>query len=356
MNIKIDAFAMATVCFVLSTAGCQVEALFIYNEQFGRAERPKRAWNSLSYEDIAGTYPRETVQFSSGGNTLTGYRYGVGNNTKGLVVIAHGLGGNSDDYLFFTKHFVDADLQVFTYDCTGTAESEGVGTLGLYQSALDLNSALAYIERTDSFGTLPIFLVGHSWGGYAVAAVLNNEHPRVKAVVSFSGYNDGMEMLSEAGVSLVGNAYYFLYPQLWAIQKALFGDAMNKTAVDGINKSDLPVMVVHGKDDDTVSASKTSIYAHRGEITNPHVEIVYKDGDYGTGHVNVFYSRERQDYADQCKSALESFLADKSWSSDDELNDLKVQWAEEYGLDKFRFYELDSALMTQINDMFNAAR
>jgi fermentation-respiration switch protein FrsA (DUF1100 family) len=195
--------------------------------------------------------------------------------------------------------------------------------------------------------------VGHSWGGYAVAAVLNREHPRVKAVVSFSGYNDGMEMFTEQGVLSVGNAYYLLYPQFWVIQKELFGDTMNKTAVDGINTSDLPVMVVHGKDDDTVSASKTSIYAHRGEITNPHVEIVYQDGDYGTGHINVFYSREREDYVYQCKSALETFLEGKSWSSDDELIGLKLQWAEEFGLDKFKLYELDPALMVRIDNMFD---
>jgi predicted alpha/beta hydrolase len=354
MKIKIVTFGMAIVFFVLSVAGCQVASLVIYNEQFGRVERPQREWNSLSYQDIAETYPREEVQFPSCGNMLSGYRYGAG-NTKGIVVIAHGLGGNSDDYLFFTKHFLDAGWQVFTYDCTGTAESDGVGTLGLYQSAIDLNSALSYIENTDRFAALPICLVGHSWGGYAVAAVLNHDHPRVKAVVSFSGYNDGMEMFTEAGVSSVGSAYYFMYPQLWAIQKELFGDAMNKTAVDGINTSDLPVIVVHGKDDDTVSASKTSIYAHRGEITNPNVEIVYKDGDYGTGHVNVLYSRERQDYVDQCNRALASFLEGKSWSSDEELNRLKLQWAEEFGLDKFKLYELDPALMVQVDNMFDKA-
>ena len=47
--------------------------------------------------------------------------------------------------------------------------SGGSGTRGLAQSALDLDAALTRAEQED----LPILLFGHSWGGYAAAAVLS---------------------------------------------------------------------------------------------------------------------------------------------------------------------------------------
>ena len=71
-----------------------------------------------------------------------------------------------------TMHFVDSGYSVLTYDATGTGASGGSGTRGLAQSALDLDAALTRAEQED----LPILLFGHSWGGYAAAAVLGGSH------------------------------------------------------------------------------------------------------------------------------------------------------------------------------------
>ena len=38
-----------------------------------------------------------------------------------------------------------------------------------------------------------------------------------------------------------------------------------------------------------VPANTTSIYAHREKITNPKVEIIYKDGADATGHEHMTY-------------------------------------------------------------------
>ncbi len=62
---------------------------------------------------------------------------------------------------------------MFSFDCTGSHESRGKGTTGLPQLALDLNAALSYMESDSALDGVPIMLYGHSWGGYAVAAVLN---------------------------------------------------------------------------------------------------------------------------------------------------------------------------------------
>ena len=66
-------------------------------EYFNRSEQKKYSeymrW--ADFED----FPRETVTFASGSETLTGYIYGKDKPAKGLVVVSHGLGGYSEGYI-----------------------------------------------------------------------------------------------------------------------------------------------------------------------------------------------------------------------------------------------------------------
>jgi alpha-beta hydrolase superfamily lysophospholipase len=152
----------------------------------------------------------------------------------------------------------------------------------LTQSLVDLDAALIYAKNSSKLNGLPVMLVGHSWGGYAVCAVLNYSHHNISAVASFAGYNNSREVFEEQGTLLVGGIFYILTPQLWAIEKQLFGDTAKLTAIDGINKAGIPVIIVQGSDDDVIPANTTSIYAHRSKITNPLAEIIYRDGQ---GHL-----------------------------------------------------------------------
>ena len=86
-----------------------------------------------------------------------------------------------------------------------SGHSEGSGTRGLPQSALDLDAALDYIESDESLNSFPVFLMGHSWGGYAVTAVLNFDH-EIAGSVSVAGYNDPMTMISEFADGMMGDS------------------------------------------------------------------------------------------------------------------------------------------------------
>ena len=174
----------------------------MYDKQFGRADKPKFS-GYLTYGDVDGYCDRRVVRFKSGDNTLVGYVYGE-HNDKGLVVIAHGLGGGAESYMAETLYFVDNGWRVFSFDCTGSYESEGKGAKGLPQSVVDLNSALGYIESDSALKDLPVMLYGHSWGGYAVAAVLNYGHD-VAAAASIAGFNAPMEILFERAERMMGS-------------------------------------------------------------------------------------------------------------------------------------------------------
>jgi len=331
--------------------GSFIVAHVIYAQTFGsRIEgfSENQFTTYLKWNEIDQTlYPREEIHFKSGKNQLQGFTYGSSND-RGLVVISQGLGGTADSYLPMIMYFVDNGWRVLAYNNTGVGGSEGKNVRGLSQSVIDLDATLQYVKCSNALKNLPVMLVGHSWGGYAVCAVLNYEH-HVNAVVSFAGFNSGNETFNEFGVSSAGGFFYLLYPQLWTIQKLKFGNAMKLTAVEGINKAAIPVMIVQSSNDEVISAKTTSIYAHREKITNPHLEIVFFDSDDAPGHEFVFCSKERREYI---RAVNENFQKYRAVNENAALS----QWAEEYNFDKIKANELNGELMERINMFFNNAR
>ena len=176
---------------------------------------------------------------------------------------------------------------------------------GLSQGVIDLDAALKYIKNTNKLNNLPVMLVGYSWGGYSVCAVLNYDH-QINAVVSFAGFNSTQEVMESQAVAEVGGIYHLMSAQLWAIEKQLFGDTAKLTAVDGINKSNIPVMIVLCEDDEVIPVNTISIYANRGRITSLNVEIVYLEGDDAFGHYFKYYPKEKEELYERVSSFLEN--------------------------------------------------
>ncbi|NLY11066.1 MAG: alpha/beta fold hydrolase [Firmicutes bacterium] len=319
----------------------------LYDAQFQRFDLPdERLTTALRYSDYEEKYPRELVTFKSGSNTLQGYIYGKAND-KGLVVIAHGLGGGADSYLGQTTYFVDQGWCVFTYDATGSYRSEGKSTKGFPQSVLDLDAALRYIETHPELNNLPVFLFGHSWGGYAVCNVLHYDH-QIAGVVSVAGVNSAMEIVIEQGRSLLGNFIYIQYPFLWLYQRLLFGNVLSFSAVDAINKSQTPVLIIHGTDDKEVAYDGSSIISKLDQITNPNVTAITLDEVGRNGHNNIFRSHQALHYVTSIQNELNSLYEEYQQDIPEKI---KVEFFA--NIDRARAQELNSELMNQINDFLD---
>lgn len=340
--LKITLISLVSFIIIFSTIS-MIVVKNVYDEQFPRHEATEFS-GYLRFGDVDG-YDRTVVEFESGKNTLTGYIYG-GENTKGLVVIAHGLGGGAESYLAETLYFVDNGWRVFSYDCTGSYASEGKGTMGLPQSVIDLDAALTYIESSGTLKDLPVMLYGHSWGGYAVTAILNYDHT-ITAVASIAGFNSPMELLIEQAVSMMGFFAYIEYPYEWAYQTLLFGSTARITAVDGINNADTAVMIIHGDGDEEISYTGAGIISHQEEITNPNV--VYKTCSTinHNGHNDLFESEAARVYNNEMNEVYKVLYDSYNGSIPDEA---KTEYYA--GVDKFQTSELDAEFMKEINDFF----
>jgi len=335
---------------IILVCGCSVAAFKIYSRQFGRTQAVPENQFTASYkwhEIDQIKYSREEVRFRSGKNLLQGFIYG-GYGDNGLVIFSHGLGGNADTYLSLIMFFVDNGWSVFAYNNTGVSGSEGKHVRGLTQSVIDLDATLQYVKETDALNKLPIMLIGHSWGGYATSAVLNYDH-NVNAVVSLAAFNNGPEVFKEQGILTAGSFYHLLAPYFWTIQRSYFGKTMKLTAVDGINKTTIPVMIVQSADDNLIYAATTSIYAKRKKITNPRVEIVYFEGEDVSGHQHVYYSKAAREYRQTANENWQRYSAENDNAS-------LSRWAQEYNYNKIQANELNSELMQRINLFFINAR
>lgn len=294
-SVKLFIAAVSIVLVVL--VAVQLYTRHMINKQFGRAEHPDIATSWLYYEDYEAEFPREAVSFISGGNRLQGYIYGA-DNAKGLVVVAHGIGVGHERYIDEIIWFADQGWRVFAYDATGSVESEGRGTRGLPQSALDLDHALSYIAEDSELSQLPVFLFGHSWGGYAVTAVLNFDHT-VTASASLSAYSEPMEMMQSYAAGMEGIPQDLVYPFMWLDTFIRFGRHVNLSAYEGVNKSDIPILIVHGTRDGLIPFDGPSLIAKKDQITNPQVQYLSLSNPGQDNHDTIFYDASALAYIEE---------------------------------------------------------
>jgi hypothetical protein len=211
---------------------------------------------------------------------------------------------------------------------------------------LDLDAALRFIEANESLNGLPVMLYGHSWGGFAVTAVLNLDH-RIFSSVSLAGYNSPMELLAERGKEMFGLFSFFLYPPGWLCQILLFGKAALLKASDGIEKSGVPVMIVHGKEDKTISYTGAAIMAHKEQIKNPNAVFLTRNEAGQNGHSDMHMTARANRYRAQKDNELREL---KERIGGDVPHEALKEFYD--GLDRAKANELDIWFMGEVSDFY----
>lgn len=297
--------AVVTLAVLLLCMGMLAATKFIYDAIFPRYDRsPLETAINISYAEIMDKYPREKIKFMSGDNELTGYIYSKA-NPSGLVVIAPGLSDGGEDYTSLAMEFADLGYTVFTFDTTGSFESEGEKSVGFSQIVIDLDNALKYIEADPELKSLPLYLFGHSRGGYASAMMCKSDHD-IKAIATVGAVNSPMEITMEWSTNYVGAFAYTGYPALYAYQTMVFGgDIMSTTGAEAIDQGSIPALVIHCENDVTVSIDGSSIYAHKDEVENEKAKFMLYENEENAGHTTLLFTKEANDYREQIHDEYE---------------------------------------------------
>ncbi|WP_281654043.1 alpha/beta hydrolase family protein [Eggerthella sinensis] len=320
---------------------------YVYESNFG-SRLQSAAFMERTADEFPGLSVREASFASDQGQTLASYLFthadaGMdesGAGAKGVVVIAHGLGGGCNSYMDVADRFARSGYAVFAYDGTGNDRSEGDAVGGLPQAVIDLGHALDTVEQSDELGDLPIMLFGHSWGGYAVGSVLV-DHPEVSAVVSVAGFDTSAAMLESEGRQMAGDAINLLLPYLSLYEHLKFGAYADSSAVQGFASSSAHVLVLHSANDGTVPPA-TGVERYRAAFgDDPRFTFVeFED----RGHSFLYYSDEARANIDAFNEAYYAY-----WDANDGANnaDLMNAWRAEH-MDKQACFILDEDLMSSI--------
>lgn len=296
--------AVAVMMVVLFVGSFAIDRILL-NRTFSRVVSDDPGF--LPNEEYMVGYKSTPVEFQIGGQTLRGYVYEA-DNPSAFIVFRHGIFSQHCDYLALISAMVDRGYTVFAYDALGCGISDGNSTIGMAQSAIDVAAAVRHVREQGMAGGLPLVLWGHSWGGYGVAAAMDIV-PDVDACITMSGYNAPVEVLVDTASTRMGPVAATQRPTLWLVNKMTFGEHADRTALDGINKTSAPVLVVHGTEDEVVRYDVSSIISQRDLVTNPNVEYLVFDEEDHNGHNTYFYSEEANGYLDEKKTELKQIEA-----------------------------------------------
>ena len=304
----------------------------IHDNMFGRYETDGLWLNTA--DQFEGLRVSDRSFTSDKGQKLAGYVYSRdGAEPAGVVVFAPGLGpGGHCAYLAVINALAAQGYIVFAYDPTGMDRSEGENSVGLYQGVLDLSAAVAYVENDAELKQYPIFLFGHSWGAFCVSTVLN-AHPEVRAVVAVSGFNEPTGwfayVLGAQGQSIV--------PCIAGIEKELFGDVTEWSAISGFQNTDASVMIVQSRDDRNVSVSTG--YDLFREAFGDDSRFTWKLYE-NRGHLFIFYTDAARAYDLQYIDELEGHM---------------TEYGQTHTFDRKTGWEIDRELFDEIGDFYRTA-
>ena len=320
----------------------------IYDKMFPRYDRPDYSLKPglICYDRLTTKLEREEFIYPSDDVYLTGHYYTC-KKPKGIVIIAHGLHSGADDYLAFTKYFIEHKFNVFAFNYQGTYDSQGEGTVGMCQSLVDLDNTIVFIQKNNKFKGLPLFLFGHSWGAYAACAVLSIRK-NINASASIAPLNDGFTMAIEKTSQYAGKLSNTAKPFLNTYQKYLFRDYTNHNGVRGINESNIPVLIAHGIEDKIITFDGQSIISHYNEITNPNVKYYIGKGLHGD-HTEILYSLNAINYRRSINSDLKLLeLKKKDSLTDDEKREYYKT------VDHNLYNEVNEELMQQVIALYES--
>ncbi|MFI3231516.1 MAG: alpha/beta fold hydrolase [bacterium] len=242
--------------------------IYLYHNAFGK----RISYDNNYFEHMQKINPnlkRKRVNFPSNkGQLLKGYFYfsskQAENKPKALVVFAHGMGVNHENYIAELNHLVENNYLVFAYDNTGVNSSEGKKIKGLLQSPIDLKYTLDYISTIEQAKDLPKFLLGHSWGGFAVTAV-NNYKLKVKidGIINLAGFEKNNVILKSRLKRDFNKLTVLLLPYIEVYQTLIFGKNTRITGIRGLKKTDAKVLLIHSTDDNSVGFEDHFLKYHK---------------------------------------------------------------------------------------------
>jgi fermentation-respiration switch protein FrsA (DUF1100 family) len=175
-------------------------------------------------------------------------------NAKGTIIIAHGYRSSPERDLYASTHeYYKMGYNILLFDQRATNQSEGKYiTFGVKESN-DIISWVKYLNK--KYPKKDIILAGVSMGASAILMSMNRieDNMNVKGIIADSAYISGYDEVKYC------INHYFKIPgilfidmiNIWCKLIAKF-DLKGKNIIRSMRNSKIPVLLIHGKEDDFV--------------------------------------------------------------------------------------------------------
>jgi pimeloyl-ACP methyl ester carboxylesterase len=152
-------------------------------------------------------------------------------------------------------YYCNKGYAVLAYDSLGCDRSEGKNIRSFYTGAECVVAAYIGAKCHKYLKDLPVYLVGHSWGGYSVLCA--SQQIDVKGVVAFSAFNSPAKVIYSLASSysnkMLKPALYLMMPSLALIAACKNTRTGSKNAAKALEKSKVPALLVWGEKDAVVN-------------------------------------------------------------------------------------------------------
>ena len=289
----------------------------------------------FSSEDFSGFMKTPFAFAASAGHTLQGYFYFYGEQRSDrLIVFDHGMGGGGHrSYTREIETMAKRGYTVFAYDHTGCIESGGESTNGFAQSLCDLNDAIIALRASEEYKDAEICVVGHSWGAFS-SLNIGALHGDIKKIVAMSGFSS-VERILKQNFRGIGRVFLRRAMQIERAANPRFFDFV---AEDSLKKTKADVLIIHSRDDATVSFDANFEPMRKALEGRKNIEFLALDGK---DH-NPNFTREAIAY----KNKFFAELTAKQKSGELQSDEQKRALIESY--DWLRMTEQDAELWTKI--------
>lgn len=224
------------------------------------------------------------LQSHYGRSFLADIDYVADGSKKPIIILTHGFQGFKDwgPYNVMAQRFAEAGFVFVKFNLShnGTTiehpvdfvDLEAFGNNNFAKELDDLGVVIDWI-CSDTFpvsksetDTDKIYLIGHSRGG-GITILKAGEDPRVKKISTWAAVNefgkywkaDQMERIKEEGVVYVKNGRTNQQmPIYWQMYENYFSDLKRFFIPDVVKRLSIPMLVVHGTNDETVPYSSAT--------------------------------------------------------------------------------------------------
>ena len=208
-------------------------------------------------------YDQDISFYNSRGQRLAGRLYeSTPHNDRG-VIFCHGLFSSKDGYKItrMAEHIVRWGYNLLTFDFAYAGESEGsLVDMSFMQSCDDLSSAVRFFQGR---GVRQIHLMGSSMGGAVSVYFSSENNSLINSLIAIATPLDLVDLIvKNAGIQDIhslppdGTTSIENIP----IRNSFFKEVYTVDLVEAVRKIDVPVFIIHGKDDMVVPVENACIF------------------------------------------------------------------------------------------------